>query len=329
MKNRNQQGVALVTALLVVSLATVAAVAMATRQHIDVRRTENLLHGEQAYAYALAAESWAQVTLRQDAKDNKVDSLDEDWATALPPIAVEGGWVNGGVREQHGRFNLNNLVDNSGVKSEADFDYFKRLLGVLDLDQAIAGVVVDWIDKDEVPEFPDGAEDNIYLLKEVPYRAPNKLMAHISELRLLEGVDAETAARLLPYVTALPTRTMINVNTVMPEVIQALHKDLEEEDVEVLISARGEDGYPNISKFLDHDVLAGLAIDIGLGVQSEYFTVYTDVSVGRGKARLESLLWREQNSIRVLYRARNARLPMLVSTPAEISADIPTEIPGS
>jgi len=154
-------------------------------------------------------------------------------------------------------------------------------------------------------------------------------MAHISELRLLEGVDAETAARLLPYVTALPTRTMINVNTVMPEVIQALHKDLEEEDVEVLISARGEDGYPNISKFLDHDVLAGLAIDIGLGVQSEYFTVYTDVSVGRGKARLESLLWREQNSIRVLYRARNARLPMLVSTPAEISADIPTEIPGS
>lgn len=315
MKHRSQQGVALVTALLVVSLATVAAVAMATRQHIDVRRTANLLHGEQAYAYALAAESWARVTLRQDAKDNKVDSLDEDWATALPPIAVEGGWVDGEVREKHGRFNLNNLVDNSGVKSPADFDYFKRLLDILDLDPAIAGAVVDWIDKDTTPEFPDGAEDNVYLLKDVPYRVPNNLMAHISELRLVEGVGAEAAARLSPHVTALPTRTMINVNTATPEVIQALHKDLEEKDVETLISERGEEGYPNISKFLDHDLLAGLTIDIGLDVQSEYFTVYTDVSVGRGKARLESLIWREQNSIRVLYRARNARLPIPADMP--------------
>ena len=62
---RGQRGVALVTALLVVSLATVAAVAMAMRQQIDVRRTANLLHGEQAYAYAVAAESWARVILRR------------------------------------------------------------------------------------------------------------------------------------------------------------------------------------------------------------------------------------------------------------------------
>ena len=50
-KSRNQatrqRGVALVTALLVVSLATVAAVAMATRFQIDLRRTGNLLNGEQ------------------------------------------------------------------------------------------------------------------------------------------------------------------------------------------------------------------------------------------------------------------------------------------
>ena len=44
-----QRGVALITALLVVALATVAAVAMATRQQLDIRRTGNLLHGEQAY----------------------------------------------------------------------------------------------------------------------------------------------------------------------------------------------------------------------------------------------------------------------------------------
>ncbi len=51
--NTPQQGVALVTALLVVALATVASVGMATRLHVDVRRSANLIHGEQSYAYAL------------------------------------------------------------------------------------------------------------------------------------------------------------------------------------------------------------------------------------------------------------------------------------
>ena len=67
-----QRGVALVTALLVVSLVTVAAVAMATRQQVDVRRTANLLHGEQAYAHAVSAESWARVVLRRDELANAV-----------------------------------------------------------------------------------------------------------------------------------------------------------------------------------------------------------------------------------------------------------------
>jgi general secretion pathway protein K len=310
MNYRFQRGVALVTALLVVSLATVAAVAMATRQHVDVRRTANLLHGEQAYAYALAAESWARVTLRKDARDNNVDSLDEDWATALPPIVVEGGLVDGEIRENHGRFNLNNLVNNTGKKSLADFDYFKRLLVILDLEPSIAGAVFDWIDEDTTPEFPDGVEDNTYLLKAVPYRTLNDLMVHISELRLIEGLDAEAVATLLPHVTALPKRTNINVNTATPEVILAFNNDLEEADVETLIADRGDSGYPDIGEFLSHTLLAGLTIDVGVDVQSEYFTVYTDVFVGRGKAKLESLIWREPDSIRVLYRARNAGLPL-------------------
>jgi hypothetical protein len=125
-----QRGVALITALLVVSLVTVIAVAMATRQHIDVRLTGNLVHGEQAYAYALAAESWARVILRRDDIQSDHDSLDEDWATALPPIAVEGGQVSGKIEDLQGRFNINNLVMPDGKVSEADVAYFRRLLEI-------------------------------------------------------------------------------------------------------------------------------------------------------------------------------------------------------
>ena len=39
-----QRGVALITAVLIVALVTVVAAAMATRQVLDIRRTENIIH---------------------------------------------------------------------------------------------------------------------------------------------------------------------------------------------------------------------------------------------------------------------------------------------
>lgn len=55
-----QTGVALITAMLVVALASVAAVAMTSRQQLDIRRTGNILHADQAYLYALGGELWAK-----------------------------------------------------------------------------------------------------------------------------------------------------------------------------------------------------------------------------------------------------------------------------
>ena len=43
-----QRGVALITALLVIALVTAAAVAMASRQQLDIRRTANILQRDQA-----------------------------------------------------------------------------------------------------------------------------------------------------------------------------------------------------------------------------------------------------------------------------------------
>ena len=45
---QRQRGVALLTVMLVVALATTTAVAMASRQQVDIRRTENTLYQGQA-----------------------------------------------------------------------------------------------------------------------------------------------------------------------------------------------------------------------------------------------------------------------------------------
>jgi general secretion pathway protein K len=299
-----QRGVALITALLVVSLVTVIAVAMATRQHIDVRLTENLLHGEQAYAYALAAESWARVILRRDETQSNHDSLDEDWATALPPLAVEGGQVSGKIEDLQGRFNINNLAMQEGKINEADVAYFRRLLEILKLEPSLTDALLDWIDADINVRFPNGAEDENYLLGSIPYRTANRPLASTSELRLVAGFDQNAVQLLEPYVTALPQRTRINVNTASPVVLLALHEDLTPSDVEGLIAGRGEAGYPTVQAFMGQEALAGRELAEPVDVRSNYFLVHTDVIVGQGQAHLESLVARDKGKTRVLSRTR-------------------------
>jgi general secretion pathway protein K len=302
--NPRQRGVALVTALLVVALATVAAVAMATRLHVDVRRTANLVHGEQAYAYALAAESWAQVILRRDANESTHDSLDEEWATALPPIPVEGGFVSGHVTDLQGRFNVNNLVDDNGNPSSNNIEYFRRLLSVLQLDPELATPLLDWIDADINATFPGGAEDDTYLLEDPPYRAANRRLVSISELRLVHGFTDDVVKVLAPHVTALPVSTAINVNTATAEVLLALDENMTTQAVEMLLTDREDQPFEDLQSFRAHKALAGLAVSVGFDVTSQWFLVLTDVNVGIGRAQLESLLQRDGINQRVVSRTR-------------------------
>jgi len=301
---RGERGVALVTALLVVALATVAAVAMSSRLHIDMRRAGNLLHGEQAYAYALAAESWAQVILKRDAGDNDSDSLQDDWATSLPPIAVEGGLVDGEIHDLQGRFNVNNLVDGAGNPDVDQREYFERLLENLQLEISLAAALLDWIDKDINATFPGGVEDDGYLLLDPPYRAANRRLVDISELRLVQGFTAEVIETLAPHVTALPATTAINVNTASVQTLLSLHEDLDLADIQALVEAREDTAYEKVDDFLAEDALAGLQLPVGVSVDSEWFQVLTDVILGGGRARLSTLLFREGEATSVIMRTR-------------------------
>jgi general secretion pathway protein K len=301
---RYQYGVALVTALLVVALATVAAVAMAMRLHVDMRRSGNLLHGEQAYAYALAAESWALVILRRDAIESSYDALDEDWATALPPLPVEGGFVSGRVQDLQGRFNVNNLVDTNGKPDTVSIEYFRRLLTVLGLDPVLATPLVDWIDADINATFPGGAEDDTYLLADPPYRAANRRLVSVSELRLVQGYTDEVMQALAPHVTALPETTPLNVNTATAELLLALDANVTTQGVETLLADREEKPFTDKQAFMAHSALAGLSVDVGVDVASHWFLVVTDVSVGIGKAQLESVLKRDANRLQIISRTR-------------------------
>ncbi|HVY23826.1 MAG TPA: type II secretion system minor pseudopilin GspK [Steroidobacteraceae bacterium] len=225
-----QRGIALIMAILIVALATILAVSVASDGYMDQRRTSVALTVDQAYEIALGGEAEAAAVLGQDQQDpNGVmyDSLNEAWAQPVVFPIEDYGELRGNLVDLQGRFNLNNLVDANGSTDPEMLTQFTNLLAALQMDTRWAGIIADWIDADNNPNFPDGAEDNIYSLRTPAYFTANRPLLSTSEL--LAVVDGggnafgiDNYRKLEPYVSALPIGTPLNLCTAPPEVLASL-----------------------------------------------------------------------------------------------------------
>lgn len=296
-----QRGVAIITALLIVAIATTISISISTRLQLDVRRTGNVIAGDQAYLYTLAAESWSQRILKQDRKDSVIDHLEEDWAIQLPPLPVEGGYIQGKLTDLQSCFNINSLLDtsadnNAGTKTVAR-TRLERLLTNLKIDKANAQAIIDWIDSDLQTTIPDGAEDVYYMNLERPYRTANTPLQSISELRLIKGFeDPQVYATVLPHVCAFGINTPININTATIEVLRSLAYDLADSDIEKIIEQRNETAFNNVSEFISSSNLDKKTTSTeGLSVDTEYFMLQTESTIGQVRVITYSIIHRSIN----------------------------------
>lgn len=262
---RRNRGVALITAVLIAALTGAVASRLAWDNALDIRRTSVTLYRDQAIQIALGAECWLEDILRQDLEDSDADHLGEIWAADLPGLPIEGvesGEVFGKVEDMQGRFNINNLIGENGEIDEAALEQFRRLLIALDLDPRFATITADWLDEDQDPSFPDGAEDSIYTGFIPPYRTADQIVSSTSELAALQGIDKKTLDVLLPHISALPMRTTINVNTATGPVLQSLDEKMTSAQVEQLMSERAESGFADVettfSPLVEKEVLGEL-----------------------------------------------------------------------
>ncbi|MEX0731407.1 MAG: type II secretion system minor pseudopilin GspK [Aquisalimonadaceae bacterium] len=304
---KRQRGVALITAMLVVAIATIMAVQLMGRQLYDIRRTQNILERDQSYSYALAAEAWAReilIATRRD-EDDAVDHLNEPWAQPITPPAFEGVELAIQLEDLQGRLNINNLITLEGQDNEAEMARFQRLLEHLQMDGSLLPAVMDWLDLDVEERFPGGAEDDFYTRLETPYRPANQPMASISELRLIRDVDDQAYRQLAPVLTALPAFTPINVNTASARALRTIADGLSEAEVQALIEAVPDEGYASVEEFLQAGVLAGREVpEQGLSVGSNWFLLRVEVRLGRTALRTESVIYRGDagNSRTILRR---------------------------
>ncbi len=310
-----ERGVALLTAILLVALGTIIATAMAYRTAMTFRRGQGDFALDQSILVAEAGEAIAGYALRESRAANpQVDARQgQPWSMHYGPVEVSPGiTLEAWLEDLRDRFNLNDLVNDAGVKDPNAIQAFEKLLQnpKIGLEPKWAELIADWIDQDTLVDSPDGAEDGTYLSQVPPYRTANRQITSASELLALPGFGPDRYARIAPYVTALPRGQKINLCTASKYVLDALlppgvyqFSNLDDQSLEEQRASAPNGCFPTVQDIVQ--TWAGEPQGSGsfatqmAGTQSDYFRLTSVVSIGSAQFYLYSLLHREQNGSRV------------------------------
>ncbi len=337
-KRHKQQGVALIFVLMIFVIMTVIASRIVTDLQLNTEKTVRLLEYQQANHYALSGEQFAIMLLEEDAlKDKQADKLVdhwfEAWAANDQALETDDGEITMLVVDDQGRFNLNlvtgaqtstadtstdsNTGDSSANSSEGNTQNpasaatsktsndltavgasaLSRLLEMYNIDARLVERFQDWTDDNQEPR-PAGAEDNEYLMGDVPYRTGDTDIVSASELRLLNVLTPQDYQRLVPLISVLPPGVGINMNTVTAESLVALGKSLSLAEAKSFIDSRPVEGFAEIKEVVEHPLLKDKLIDGAdklMTLNSHYFSVYTKARFRDMTYYLHSQLARDSN----------------------------------
>jgi general secretion pathway protein K len=314
-KHPRERGIALLVAIVMFAIATTVAAAITYNKARSARRAAATFALEQALQAGMAAEALAQVALEDDGSNAKTE-IHRPWAQPFGPVEIEGTavWIQGQLEDLTGRFNLNSVVEwqgaplNTFTLDARQTEVFQVILNDKGIDTRYSDLLVDWIDPNNQPE-PQGGEDTMYLSQSPPYRPPNTLITHSSELLALPGFGPENYTKLAPFITTLPPDEKVNTCTASGLVLDATANDpnaqvaYRNED----LPARREKGcWPTNADFLAgiQDANARSSAQTRVHEKSSWFRLRTNIRIGTAEFVLYSVLFREQNNrVRTVQRS--------------------------
>jgi general secretion pathway protein K len=253
-----REGMILLNVLLVLAVASVAVLIMVATQDIEVQRSTRLRDAAQASAYARAGELSAITALRRDGLTAAgTDNLSEPWAQlGQQDIAVPNGRFSLVIEDEQARFNLNALQ----TGDPGPIDLFQRIGASL------------------------GAEPASVIRIASVVRVAGPLTD--DSLIVAAGVPRADLDRLAPFVTMLPPRATVNLNTVGLPLLTLLTRDAT--IAQNLIETRARQGF-----LTPADLAAEGAPSLpGTGYTSDHYRVVTTVTVGDVTQALDSRLAR-------------------------------------
>ena len=310
---KQQQGIALITILVMVALATILAATIAKRQANTAENTAYLMRQNQSLLYAKSAEAFFSELLVDDANNaGAVDYLQENWAKPMPAFPVEDGFVSGTLQDESGKFNLNSLVNDEGVPNPQAKLWFEKLLLRVGLPEKLSEAVIDWQDADEEISGTMGAENSYYQGLPQGYLAANSKFHNVEELKLVRGFEDQKYLQIVDYVSALPASdSKVNVNTAPAMLLASLDSKLDINAVEQALQKRQAnlEHFSNINDLWATEPFKQVSPDVQsqvnalLGVQSNYFKAKIEVLLSERKRQFSSDLVRKDKTVYVVYRS--------------------------
>jgi general secretion pathway protein K len=312
---KRQQGVAIITALLIVAIATTVSVTISTRLQLDVRRTGNLVATDQAHIYSLIAEKALRVILKDDElRDGFIKMLIIE-GIARQPLFIDNASIEAEVTDLSACININSLVDTGGAINTVAEARLTSLFTNAGISNNLTQAIADWIDPDLTDQTPNGAEDGYYMNLEKPYRTAQSPLYSISELRLIRGFennedyqrirtlidgtyDEDSGRFSGPSLCAFHTAnaTPININTASVEVLKSLQPNITQAQIEDILQQRTDgalSAVPAVFKTPDN-----------LATDSSYYLLRSKVSIGNANKVMYSIIYWDGAETSTVYRVQ-------------------------
>jgi general secretion pathway protein K len=268
---------------------------------------------------------WARLILREDARAGNTDHLAEPWAVPLKEArlsaflattegatdttnSVQNVFLSGGITDLQARLNVTNLVQ-GGEPQSTSVQAFARLFAALGLLDAELLAMVDQLQMAQLAQLTSTPQQGD--LKKKPAPAKSTAVASLipttfSQLAWL-GLSPATLRTLQPYVTVLPQRTPVNINTASAIVLHASIPKLSLADAQKLVTARAQSHFHSLSdvtKALDNP---DQALSESLhSVNSNYFEVQAALRVEGHQVFERATVQRDGLQVNTLERARFA-----------------------
>lgn len=307
-----QAGAALLMAMLTVALVASLAAGALWQQW----RSAEVETAERARVQSLwllsGALDWARLILREDARSGGADYLSEPWAVPLEEArlstflatdknsapeddaSASQTFLSGLITDLQARLNVTNLVDNAKV-SEPSLKAFAKLFEMLGLPPG---------------ELTALAENLRRALNADPENAAARqaplLPQRVDQLVWL-GLSQPSLTALRPYITLLPVRTPVNLNTASATVLSACIPSLDMAQAQRLVNTRQANHFRTLAEVTAQLGQTAVPLDAALhSVNSRFFEVQGKLRLDQIVVEEHSVVQRDGLDVKTLWRDRGA-----------------------
>ena len=298
---RQQRGVAIVTAMLLTTLAITLVASLFWQQQVQVRSIDNQRLQLQNQWVLRGALDWARLILREDGKYSTVDDLTEPWAVPLSetrldryvesaalPGEAATAVLSGAIQDAQARLNLSALASHGQINPE-EVAAFARLLGFLQQDPALARAAAQAMAQSQ--QAADHGSGRPRMIRFV----------QVDDLLAVPGFTPAVLTAIRQDIIFLPRATPVNANTTRAEVLAARLPPLSLADANTLIATRRKVSFRDLSEISAR--LPGKPdIDPALlSVATSYFLVNGRVAIRQASLQVQALVERSAATTHLLW----------------------------